>query len=69
MTQPQELRTHTRTVGTREEPKKWNVSINEHLTTHSTDMARKVWYLRTWEKTQHTWTTNGQASIKLNEEV
>ncbi len=43
-----------------------NVYINEHLTKHNADIARKARYRRKQKKIQHTWTTNCKIFIKLN---
>lgn len=43
-----------------------NVFINEHLTKHNADIAKKARYLRKLKKIQHTWTTNCKVFIKLN---
>lgn len=43
-----------------------NVFINEHLTKHNADIARKARYLRKQRKIQNTWTTNSKIFIKLN---
>lgn len=43
-----------------------NVYINEHLTKHNADIAKKARYLRKMKKIQHTWTANCKVFIKLN---
>ncbi|KAL7381730.1 hypothetical protein ABVT39_010349 [Epinephelus coioides] len=43
-----------------------DVYINEHLTKHNTDIAKKSRYLKKHKKIQHTWTTNCKVFIKLN---
>ena len=43
-----------------------NVYMNEHLTKHNADIARKARYLRKTGKIQSTWTTNCKIFIKLN---
>lgn len=43
-----------------------NVYINEHLTKHNAEIAKKARYLRKMKKIQNTWTANCKVFIKLN---
>lgn len=43
-----------------------NVFINEHLTKHNADIAKKARHLRKQGKIQNTWTTNCKVFIRLN---
>ena len=43
-----------------------NVFLNEHLTKHNADIAKKARNLRKQEKIQNTWTTSCKIFVKLN---
>lgn len=43
-----------------------NVFLNEHLTEHNAEIARKARYLKKQGKIQNTWTANCKIFIKLN---
>ncbi|CAL8338545.1 unnamed protein product [Boreogadus saida] len=43
-----------------------NVYLNEHLTKHYADIAKKVRHLRKQGKIQNTWTTSCKIFVKLN---